>query len=44
MNESLFQPFGLEIDLGLYIIIYISFSLLTRLVVGGSLISFPLMY
>ena len=44
INESLFQPFGPEIDFSLYIIIYISFSLLIHLVVGGSLISFPLIY
>ena len=33
MNESLFQPFGLEIDLSSYIILYILFSLLIPLVV-----------
>ena len=37
-----FQPFGLEIDLSTYIILYILFSLLIPLVVKCSLISFPL--
>lgn len=43
-NEPLLRPLGLETDLGFYIIIYISFSTLTHLAVGGSLISFPLIY
>ena len=42
MNESLFQPFGLEVDLSTYIILYILFSLLISLFVKCALISFPL--
>ena len=41
--NALLQPFGLEIDLSLYIIIYISISLLSHLAVGGSLISFNIL-